>query len=686
MSEHDSAHKHGELESVAAPVPPESEAGTAPEAGRIPRHAGARIMHMVFGKPLASSVALDHRLPILLALPVFASDALSSVAYATEEILHVLGSYNAGGNALGYLIPISIGIAILMFIVAFSYRRAILLYPSSGGSYTVSRKNLGAMAGLVAGAALFIDYILTVAVSVSAGVAALTSYLPHLLELNFFFGLIEAKVLIGLVLIIIIAWINLRGVKESGWTFALPAYTFMLTILILIGGTLYRYLTGTLQPLPAPEHAIEAVKVLGWFAILKAFSNGCSALTGVEAVSNGVQSFQQPEAKNAAKTLIVLIVSLVVLFLGVGWAASVYHVVPTHTETVLSQIAGATFGKGSFIYLLVMFATLAILLVASNTAFAGLPALLAMMARDGYAPRVLLSQGDRLVYNRGILALTVISGLLIIIFKATVNLLIPLYAVGVFLCFTLSQAGMLRRILLDKQQGWVGGAVINAMGALITGVVTLVIAVSKFRDGAWLVCLLIPLLVLIGYKIKKHYQWFQKRLDIQEGDTNPLLTSVDHLTVVVLVSSDIHRGTLEGLEAARAIVEGRANSELRALHIELDPTRTKRLKDKWDAMVMPYLGHLDISLDIVPSPYRWLVQPVLAYLDSLDKGRPDHRIVVLLAEFETGSVWTQMLHNQSTLGLRKALFNRPNVTIITNRFFLKPGAHERSAVADEASA
>lgn len=664
MSEHDSAHQHGEV----ADPPGEGAVPAAEQpvkAQSLPRHAGARIMHMVFGKPLASSVALDHRLPILLALPVFASDALSSVAYATEEILHVLGTYNAQGNAIGSLIPISIGIAVLMFIVAFSYRRAILLYPTSGGSYTVSRKNLGAMAGLVAGAALFIDYILTVAVSVSAGVAALTSYLPNLLDY---------KVPIGLALIIIIAWINLRGVKESGWTFALPAYTFMLAILMLVGGTIYRYLTGTLEPLPPPEHAIEAVKVLGWFAILKAFSNGCSALTGVEAVSNGVQSFQQPEAKNAAKTLIVLIVSLVVLFLGVGWAASVYHVIPTHTETVISQIAGATFGKGSFFYLLVMFSTLSILLVASNTAFAGLPALLAMMARDGYAPRVLLSQGDRLVYNRGIFALTVISGLLIIIFNATVNLLIPLYAVGVFLCFTLSQAGMLRRILLDKHQGWVGGAVINALGATITGVVTLVIAVSKFKDGAWLVCLLIPLLVFIGYKIKQHYQWFQNRLAIHEGEYNPLSSSVDHLTVVVLVSSDIHRGTLEGLEAARAVVEGREGGEIRALHIELDPARTKRLKEKWDSLVMPYIGHLDVSLDIVPSPYRWLVQPVLAYLDSLDAGRPDHRIVVLLAEFETGSLWTQLLHNQSTLGLRKALFNRPNVTIITNRFFLKPNA------------
>ncbi|MCC7477879.1 APC family permease [bacterium] len=673
MSEHDSAHSHGEAPQ-ASPEAPGVDGSAPGGTQQLPRNAGARIMHMVFGKPLASSVALDHRLPILLALPVFASDALSSVAYATEEVLHVLASHNSSGSAISYLLPISVAITMLMFIVAFSYRRAILLYPTSGGSYTVSRKNLGAMAGLVAGAALFIDYILTVAVSVSAGVAALTSYLPQMYDY---------RVYVGLALILVIAWINLRGVKESGWTFALPAYTFMFSILVLIGGTLYKYLTGTLQPLPVPPEAIQAVEGLGWFALLKAFSNGCSALTGVEAVSNGVQSFQQPEAKNAARTLVVLILSLVVLFIGVGWAASAYHVVPTHTETVISQIAGATFGKGSFFYLLVMISTLSILLVASNTAFAGLPALLAMMARDGYAPRVLLSQGDRLVYNRGIFALTVISALLIIIFKASVTLLIPLYAVGVFLCFTLSQAGMLRRMLVDKQPGWVGGAAVNALGAFVTGVVTLVIAVSKFHDGAWLVCLLIPLLVFIGYKIKKHYQWFQNRLDVKETDTNPLLSSVDHLTVVVLVSSDIHRGTLEGLEAARAFVEGRSNSELRALHIELDPAKTKRLKDKWDALVVPYLGHLDISLDIVPSPYRWLVQPVLAYLDSLDRGRQDHRVVVLLAEFETGSVWTQMLHNQSTLGLRKALFNRPNVTIITNRFFLKPGAHERRGLAAE---
>lgn len=640
-----------------------------------------RLKALLFGRPLATSVHLEHRLPIVLALPVFASDALSSVAYATEEVLIVLAAAMLPGGlaGTGYLIPISLGIAVLMVIVATSYRRAILLYPQSGGSYTVARRNLGANYGMMAGSALIIDYILTVAVSVSAGVAALTSYFPQLEP---------SKVLLGIALVAFVTLINLRGVRESGIWFALPAYTFVSCILLVILASLYHYLTGTVVPAPLAPDAVlpnPAHSLAGWAGVLllaKAFSNGCSALTGVEAVSNGVGNFQPPEAQNAAKTLAVLIGTLVTLFLGLGFAASVYGVLPVEGgETVISQVARAAFASlpgGSALYALTIGATLAVLMVASNTAFAGLPQLLAMMARDGYAPRVLLGQGDRLVYNRSIIGLAVISAGLIVLFKASVNLLIPLYAVGVFLCFTLSQAGMFRRMVNEKAEGWRQGAFLNGFGAVVTGIVTLVIAGTKFSHGAWLVCVLIPAFMFVSRKIKEHYQWFEGRMALRPGDPNPLAGPLDHLTVLVLLSSDIHKGTLEGLEAARALAEGRKNSMLRALHIEIDPEKTKRLKSKFEQFVEPYLGRY-IQLDIIPSPYRWLIEPVVDYINQIDRERHGDRIIVVVPEFETGDWFSHLLHNQTAARLRAALFNRPNITILSHRFFMRPPAQTHAA-------
>jgi len=647
----------------------------ATETPQAPSGLSRRVKSLVFGRPIATSVHLEHRLPIYLALPVFASDALSSVAYASEEILIVLAAFFVSGGitATGYLIPVSIGIAVLMLIVAASYRRAILLYPQSGGSYTVARRNLGANYGMMAGAALIIDYILTVAVSVSAGVAALTSYLPQL---------IDYRIWLGIGLVGLITWINLRGTKESGWTFALPAYTFVTMILLTLLATLYHALNGGITPLPPNPQAIQPGESVSGLLVLwvlaKAFSNGCSALTGVEAVSNGVGAFQPPESKNAAKTLMILIGTLIVLFVGVGFAAHAYQAIPVeHGETIISQISKAAFSDlpaGHLLYTLTMAATLAVLLVASNTAFAGLPQLLAMMARDGYAPRVLLSQGDRLVFNRSIIGLALISSLLIVVFKASVNMLIPLYAVGVFLCFTLSQAGMFRRMVTEQAEGWRMGALLNGVGMAVTGIVTLVIAVTKFSHGAWLVCVLIPALMFVSRKIKEHYMWFEQRMAVRPSDHNPLSGPIDHLTVIVLLSSDIHRGTLEGLEAARAIVEGRKNSVLRALHIEIDPEKTKRLKNKFDSLVEPYLGRI-IRLDIVPSPFRWLIEPVVEYIEKLDRERPHDRIIVVVPEFETGDFFGKLMHNQTAARLRAALFNRPNITVLSHRFFMRPIGH-----------
>jgi hypothetical protein len=440
-------------------------------------------------------------------------------------------------------------------------------------------------------------------------------------------------------------------------------------IALLIVSSLVHFFTGTVQQVLVLPDAIKPEHGLQLFVILRAFSNGCSAMTGVEAVSNGVSAFQPPEARNAAKTLLILIVTLIAMFLGVGFAASLYHVVPATSETVLTQLARANFGNG-FVTALIAYTTLAILMVAANTSFADFPRLLAFMARDGYAPRQFTSIGDRLVYSRGIFALTLISILLIVLFQATVNSLIPLYAVGVFLCFTLSQSGMVRKMLLDRQPGYRQAVLINGTGALVTGVVTIVVAVSKFSQGAWVVVLLIPALVLISRLIKRHYQWFERNLAVYENDYSPLRHASSPLTVIVLVSGAIHRGVLEGIECARDIAGDDPQNKVRALHVEFDEQRTAWLRERWVPMVEQPL-HGQLQLDVVHSPFRWLAEPILEYLDRVEAERAGDRIIIVIPEFETGSWWTRLLHNASGRRLREILLMRPNVTVITSRFFLR---------------
>jgi len=632
-----------------------------------------RMMRVLFGNPLATSVHLEHRLPIYLALPVFASDAISSVAYGPQEILLVLAStaIAAGSkiSASGYLLPISLAIAVLMLIVAFSYRRAVHLYPTSGGSYTVAKSNLGAMTGLVAAAALLIDYIMTVAVSISSGVDALTSAYVHLKPYN---------VLLALLLVAFITLVNLRGTKESGWWFALPLYSFVTMLTLLILTTLFHYYTGQVHPLPLPENPVEPSQfhLLGLFVILHAFANGCCSMTGVEAVSNGVSAFQPPEPRNAARTLAIMVAVLVFTFLGVSFAAHIYHVVPADPDrggvTVLAQLAEVSFGRNLLFYL-TQYTTLAILLVAANTSFADFPRLIAFVARDNYAPKTFVTQGDRLVYSRGIIMLAFISCVLIWIFKANVSALIGLYAVGVFLCFTLSQLGMVRKLQLMRDKHWVQGALINFIGAIVTGVVTVVVLATKFKDGAWIVAVLIPVIIAICSLIKRHYDWFDNIMTVHPNDFNPLSEPAEPLTVLVLISSDVHRGILEGLECGRAIADGHPDAILRAVHIEMDPAKTPRLKARWEQLIEPYYGH-KIRLDIIPSPYRWLIEPIMDYLDWADLERSGDRVIVVLPEFETGSFITQFLHNFTGRRLRAALLNRPHVTVVSSRFFMKPMA------------
>ena len=417
---------------------------------------------------------------------------------------------------------ISVAIAILMLIVATSYRRAVYLYPTSGGSYTVAKSNLGQFVGLIAAAALLINYIMTVAVSVSSGVDALTSAFRQLLPMH---------VGIALILVGVITIANLRGAKESGWVFALPMYGFAVTVGLVVVVTLVHFILGGFHlphmasgaqipanlRLPSDIITPRTGQFLGLFVILRAFSNGCSAMTGVEAVSNGVSAFQPPEPKHAAQTLLILVCILASLFLGVAVAAHLYHAQPSATETILSQVTRATFGHTSLLYYGTQFFTLLILMVAANTSYADFPRLMAFVARDGYAPKTFVTQGDRLVYNRGIVALTVISAVVIWIFQANVTALIGLYSIGVFLCFTLSQLGMAKKLHAMHERGWFAGMTVNLVGAFVTGVVTVVVAVTKFSEGAWAVLVLIPIIIGVCMLIHRHYQWFEKTMTVSAG-------------------------------------------------------------------------------------------------------------------------------------------------------------------------
>lgn len=631
-----------------------------------------RVRRFVFGRPVTSAHALEHRLPISLALPVFASDALSSVAYATGEILIVLGGVFAAsgaGSAIGLQLPITLSIVMLVLIVTASYHMAIAHYPSSGGAYTVAKSNLGVIPALTAAAALTISYITTVAVSVSAGLAELCSA---------FQGLQPYRVWLAVALVALIALANLRGAREAGWIFAFPAYSFILVVGTLALSSIYHVITNTVQPAAQPLGAIEPVGALGLLVVLRAFSNGCSAMTGIEAVSNGVSAFKPPEAKHAQQTLILLAGILIFLFVGVGYSTWAFHIVPSHVETVLTQLARANFGTG-VMYHLTAYVTLLILLVAANTSFAGLPRLLSIVAEDGYAPRILKQMGDKLVYNRGIYALTFLSIALIVMFQASVTSLLPLYAAGVFLSFTLSQAGLARKVYLERKPGWRGTFAMSVFGATVTGAVTLVVTQARFLEGAWVVVLLIPLLVLIARTIKAHYDWFSRVMKVDARSFNSLRDPAEPLTVMTLLS-DLNRGALEGLDCALDIAGGRKDSRVRAVHIELLPQASEKLRERWRRYVEPFVGK-HVRLDVVPSPYRWLIPPVLDYIDRLHHDYPHDRIVVVIPEFETGNWLTHLLHNASARRLYTALLGKPQVTIVSCRFFMRPRGPARTAEA-----
>lgn len=619
----------------------------------------ARIRRLILGKPLPTARQIHERLPKFLALPVFASDALSSVAYATEEILLALVA--VGAAAWGVSQGIGVAIAILLAIVALSYRQTIFAYPQGGGSYTVTKENLGVYPGLVAAASLLTDYVLTVSVSIAAGVAAIVSAYPELAQ---------HRVTMGVGFVALVALANLRGVRESGWLFAPPTYIFVFSLFTMVAVGLFKAVThAPIHHIIPPSEPVAATGTLTLFLVLRAFAGGCVAITGTEAVANGIPAFKPPESRNAAITIMIMAFILGSLFIGTTYLAHLYRVLPSEGghETVVSQIARGTFGRGWFYYL-IQYATAAILILAANTAFQDFPRLSSILARDRFAPRQLTNVGDKLVFSNGIAALATIAALLIVLFHGETHALIPLYAVGVFVTFTLSQTGMVVRHRRLRGKGWRAHSIVNAVGAGATGLVAVVIASVKFLHGAYIVIVLIPLLVYVFHKIHRHYVTLGNRLRLAEeafAEPEPVKS-----TSIVLVSS-IHRGVMPALEYARSL-----SHDCRALYIEVDEAESVLLKDRW-----PKFG-LGIPLVILESPYRTITSQLLRYIDEAKKERPDYVITVVIPEFVVGKWWHGVLHNQSSLFIKLALMTRRDIVVTNVRYFVDEGPkHEVAADA-----
>jgi amino acid transporter len=601
------------------------------------------LKRLFVGTPLPTAQSRHERLGKATALATFASDALSSVAYATEEILLVL--ILAGTVALSYSLPIGIAIALLIGIVVSSYRQTILAYPQGGGAYIVSKDNLGVVPGLVAAAALMIDYVLTVAVSVAAGVAAVTSAVPSLYPLRV--GLCVAAVAV-------VAIVNLRGIRESGKLFAAPTYLFIGSLGALVAWGLLGAVFNLLPEAPYQAHP-PGLEGVGLFLILRAFASGCAALTGVEAVSDGVPAFKPPEAHNARVVLAALGLILILLFLGITYLAYDLGIVPRENETVVSQIARHLFG-GGVAYFELQFVTMLILLLAANTSFADFPRLAYFLARDRFIPRQFATQGDRLVFSNGIVILGGLALLLLLVFKGDTHRLIPLYAVGVFISFTLSQASMVRRWLRLRGEGWWWRIGLNGLGAVATGVVMVTIATTKFSHGAWIVVLLIPTLVAAFLTVRRHYETVAAQLSLEDMPAPPPLDN----TVLVLVG-DLHRGVVRALQYAQTL-----SPTAKAVYVETDPDRTRRLEERWGKWGM------GVPLIVLNSPYRSLLGPLMDYIDQLQRQRGEHHVVtIVVPEFLPARWWQQLLHNQTALLIKGQLLFRKNVVVTDVPYHLR---------------
>lgn len=616
------------------------------------------LRNWLIGNPLQTADAPHQTINKTIGLAVFASDALSSTAYATQEIMMILAI--AGSGAMVYVFPISLAIVTLMAIVTISYEQTIHAYPGGGGAYIVARDNLGELPAQTAGAALLTDYILTVAVSISSGVAQIISAFPTLES---------ARVLIAVAMVVFIMLINLRGVKESGKLFAIPTYFFVIAMFLTVGVGLFRFLTGTLGVVAnPPELSIGGtLGVITPFLLLHAFSSGTSALTGIEAISNGITAFKEPRSRNAGITLIWMSVILGSLFLSISFLSGMIGAVPSEGETIISQLARTVFGSQGILYLAVISGTAVILIMAANTAFADFPRLGALHAGDGFLPHQMTFRGSRLVYSWGIVALAILASLLIILFKASVTRLIPLYAIGVFLSFSLSQAGMARRwwksghlkageeivepgSTITHDQHWKLKLLINGFGAICTFIVMIVFAITKFHDGAWIIIFLIPLLVSGFFTIHRHYKRVASRLSLENFTASP---RQGRHRVIVLIAG-VHRGSLVALNYAQSL-----SPDVTAVHVSVDNRESEKVRTKWD------LYGEGARLVILESPYRLLIEPVLDYIEKLRAiQQANELLTIVVPQFVPAHWWENLLHNQTALMLRFALLFKPGVVIV----------------------
>jgi amino acid transporter len=621
------------------------------------------IKRVLLGRQIATAEEAHERLSKTFALPVFSADAISSTAYATEEILIALVA--AGSVVLMWSLPVAIAVAGLLAIVALSYRQTVHAYPNGGGSYIVSRINLGLAPGMIAAASLMVGYVATVSVSVAAGVAAITSAFP---------ALYGERVLLCIGLVILMALANLRGVRESGRIFAAPTYLFVVLCggLVIVG--FVRWLMGDLQSAPSTAPVQRA---LTWFLVLRAFAGGCAAMTGTEAIANAVPDFRPPESKNAAQTLAIMAGVLGFLLLGVTALTQITHVVPQETDTVLSQVGRIVFGDGGFFYYALQIATMAILILGANTSYAGFPRLSSVMARDGLMPRQFANRGDRLVYSNGIIGLTIVAVIIIWVFEADVSRMVPFYALGVFIGFTLSQAGMVVHWRRLRTPGWQPRAAMNAFGALLTFLVSVVLLTTRFLDGAYIVVGAVPVLVLFFYWVRSHYQRVAQVLVPQSGLDIEQLSRAARVvpqTTVVLFVAQVNSMTARALSIARAL----SPTDLQAVTISSNRERLLELQSTWEQM------DLGISLRVVDSPYREFVRPAVAYVKSLEPS-PDHSVTVVIPEFVVGHWWEQLLHNQDALRLKAALLRVPWVGVMSIPLHLA-AATNAGGLADQLTA
>jgi amino acid transporter len=608
-----------------------------------------RFKRLLLGRPFATAEELHERLNVFKGLPVFASDNISSSAYATEEIMRVL--VLAGAGALALTMPITIVIVVVLAIVVISYQQTIRAYPSGGGSYIVASDNLGPLAGLTAAGALLTDYVLTVSVSIAAGVEALTSIFPELYDF---------RVALGLGFTLLLTLGNLRGIRESGTIFSAPTYVYLVAIYGLLGYGLFRFATGTLPAYQPPAEWLQAeggaAEGLGLFLLLRAFSSGSVALTGTEAVSNGVPAFKPPESRNARIVLILMGSCFGSIFLGMSFLAGRMGIVPdpTEQETVISQMTRLLVGAGTPYHYLVQISTALLLVLAANTAFSDFPRLASILARDRYVPRVFQFRGDRLAFTGGIVMLALIAGVLIVAFEGSVTNLIPLYTVGVFVAFTLSQSGMVRQHwrLRAEEPGWRWRAAINGLGAVTTGIVAVEVAISKFALGAWMVLVIVPILIGIMWATHKHYQ----RLEGARRAETPMAAEEVMIRAVVPVA-ELGVPARQALAYARAVASDDAH--VVAVHVTDDVATAENLRRQWQEWAP------GVEMVIIESPFRSLNGPLLAYIDALKDTHPKDTITVVLPEFVPSHWWEHLLHNQTALRLKAALLFHPGL-VVTN--------------------